>query len=119
MLPWQKYAKFKIKSGGKSTKPKLGNFNIHIDQKAKKWFTNLSVQEYVIKAIELDNDFSKKTEKYPTALRNKLRAARYILMFQMAEKSGILDKLIAEIYFSSSKINMNKNDLSGPFVKIQ
>lgn len=108
-----------IKSGGKSTKPKLGNFNIHIDQKEKKWFTNLSVQEYVIKAIELDNDFSKKTEKYPTALRNKLRAARYILMFQIAEKSGNLDKLIAEIYFSSSKINMNKNDLSGPFVKIQ
>ena len=108
-----------IKSGGKTTKPKLGKFNIHINQKGKKWWTNMNVDEYMDKAIELDNDFPKKTEKYPTALRNKLRAARYILMFQEAESDGLLDNLIAELYFSSSKINMDKKDLSGPFVKIQ
>jgi hypothetical protein len=40
-------------------------------------------------------------------------------MFQEAESDGLLDNLIAELYFSSSKINMDKKDLSGPFVKIQ
>ena len=30
-----------------------------------------------------------------------------------------LSNLIAELYFASSKINMSKDDLSGPFIKIQ
>ena len=71
------------------------------------------------KAIELDNEYTKKTDKYPVALRSKLRSLRYIKMFQKAKKDGVLDNLIAEIYFASSKINISDKDLSGPFIKIQ
>ena len=41
--------------------------------------------------------------------------------FQKAEEESEnrLSNLIAELYFASSKINMSKDDLSGPFIKIQ
>ena len=111
----------KIKVGGGTTSPKLTPFNIHLDRNAKKWWSNMSAKDYVDKLIELDNEFPTKTDKFPKALRSKLRAARYILMFQKAEAAtpSKLDNLIAELYFASSKVNINKDDLSGPFIKIQ
>ena len=111
-----------IKSGGDTTAVKTPfEFNIHLDKAGGKWFSNLSAKEYMNKLVEIDNTFKKKTDKFPKALRSKLRAARYILMFQKAEKESEekLSELIAEIYFASSKINMSKDDLSGPFIKIQ
>tara|TARA_Y100001963_G_C6735520_1_gene426177 strand:+ start:69 stop:1472 length:1404 start_codon:yes stop_codon:yes gene_type:complete len=112
----------KIKTGGAQTQIQAPfAFNIHLDRSAGKWWSNLSATEYVNKLVELDDEYSKKTDKFPKALRSKFRAARYILMFQEAEKDGehTLSELIAEIYFSSSKINMSKDDVSGPFIKIQ
>ena len=111
----------KIKVGGGTTSPKLTPFNIHLDRNAKKWWSNMSAKDYVDKLIELDNEFPTKTDKFPKALRSKLRAARYILMFQKAEAAtpSKLDNLIAELYFASSKVNISKDDLSGPFIKIQ
>ena len=96
-------------------------FNLHLNKKDGKWWSDLSAEEYVDGLVELDNQYSNKTDKFPKALRSKFRAARYILMFQKAEdaKPSKLDNLIAELYFSSSKINMSKDDLSGPFIKIQ
>ena len=111
-----------IKSGGNTTSvQKPFDFNIHLDKKSGKYFSRLSAKEYVNKLVELDNDFKDKTDKFPKALRSKFRAARYILMFQKAEQESEnrLSNLIAELYFASSKINMSKDDLSGPFIKIQ
>ena len=111
-----------IKSGGNTTAvQKPFDFNIHLDKKSGKYFSRLSAKEYVNKLVELDNDFKDKTDKFPKALRSKFRAARYILMFQKAEQESEnrLSNLIAELYFASSKINMSKDDLSGPFIKIQ
>ena len=111
-----------IKSGGNTTAvQKPFDFNIHLDKKSGKYFSRLSAKEYVDKLVELDNDFKDKTDKFPKALRSKFRAARYILMFQKAEQESEnrLSNLIAELYFASSKINMSKDDLSGPFIKIQ
>ena len=111
-----------IKKGGDTTAvQKPFDFNIHLDKSGGKWFSNLSAKEYMNKLVEIDNTFKKKTDKFPKALRSKLRAARYILMFQKAEKESPekLSELIAEIYFSSAKINISKEDLSGPFIKIQ
>ena len=111
-----------IKKGGTTTAvQKPFDFNIHLNKKSGKYFSKLSAKEYVDKLVELDNDFKNKTDKFPKALRSKFRAARYILMFQKAEEESEsrLSTLIAEIYFASSKINMSKDDLSGPFIKIQ
>tara|TARA_R100000008_G_C3566409_1_gene159372 strand:- start:17 stop:1369 length:1353 start_codon:yes stop_codon:yes gene_type:complete len=103
---------------GKDPKPDLGKFSIHL-KRPNKWWDNLSPSDFMNKAIELDNEYTKKTDKYPVALRSKLRSLRYIKMFQKAKKDGVLDNLIAEIYFASSKINISDKDLSGPFIKIQ
>ena len=113
----------KIKVGG-SLKTGVESpfaFNIHLNKKADKWWTNMSAKDYVNKLVELDNDYKRKTDKFPKALRNKLRAARYIYMFQEAERDSehTLSQLIAELYFASSKINISPKDLSGPFIKIQ
>ena len=111
-----------IKKGGDTTAvQKPFDFNIHLDKRSGKYFSRLSAKEYVDKLVELDNDFQNKTDKFPKALRSKFRAARYILMFQKAEEESEnrLSNLIAELYFASSKINMSKDDLSGPFIKIQ
>ena len=74
-----------------------------------------------IASVELDDEYPKKTDKFPKALRSKFRAARYIYMFQEAERDSehTLSQLIAELYFASSKINISPKDLSGPFIKIQ
>ena len=81
----------------------------------------MSAKDYVNKLVELDNDYKRKTDKFPKALRNKFRALRYIYMFQEAERDSnhTLSQLIAELYFASSKINISPKDLSGPFIKIQ
>tara|TARA_R100001594_G_C4023961_1_gene259753 strand:- start:27 stop:1445 length:1419 start_codon:yes stop_codon:yes gene_type:complete len=111
-----------IKKGGGQTQVQAPfAFNIHLNRKAGKWWSNMSATEYVDKLVELDNEYKKKTDKFPKALRSKFRAARYIYMFQEAERDSNhkLSQLIAELYFASSKINISKNDLSGPFIKIQ
>jgi len=111
-----------IKGNGKhNTTADLGKFDIHLNRQADKWWSNMTVKDYMDKVVELDNEFKNKRDKFPTALRNKLRAARYILMFQKAadETPSKLDNLIAEVYFASSKVNISKDDLSGPFIKIQ
>ena len=81
----------------------------------------MSAKDYVDKLVELDDEYKKKTDKFPKALRSKFRAARYIYMFQEAERDSehTLSQLIAELYFASSKINISPKDLSGPFIKIQ
>ena len=71
------------------------------------------------KAIQLDNEYKTKNDKYPVALRSKLRSLRYIKAFQKANKDDRLGDLIAILYFASSKINISDKDLSGPFIKIQ
>ena len=111
-----------IKKGGGQTQVQSPfAFNIHLNRKAGKWWSNLSAKEYVDKLVELDDEYPKKTDKFPKALRSKFRAARYIYMFQEAERDSehTLSQLIAELYFASSKINISPKDLSGPFIKIQ
>ena len=111
-----------IKKGGGQTQVQAPfAFNIHINRKDNKWWSNLSAKEYVDKLVELDDEYKKKTDKFPKALRSKFRAARYIYMFQEAERDSehTLSQLIAELYFASSKINISPKDLSGPFIKIQ
>ena len=102
-----------------NTQPQLGDFEVLLDRATNKWWTNMSATDWVNKVVELDDEFTKKNEVYPKALRSKLRAARYIYMFQQAEREHRLGRLIAEIYFASAKINISKDDLSGPFIKIQ
>mgnify|MGYP001168206141 FL=1 len=111
-----------VKKGGGQTQVQAPfAFNIHLNRKAGKWWSNLSAKEYVDKLVELDDEYPKKTDKFPKALRSKFRAARYIYMFQEAERDSehTLSQLIAELYFASSKINISPKDLSGPFIKIQ
>ena len=101
-----------------SPKPDLGKFSIHL-QRPDKWFDNLTPKEFMNKAIQLDNEYKTKNDKYPVALRSKLRSLRYIKAFQKANKDDRLGDLIAILYFASSKINFSDKDLSGPFIKIQ
>ena len=111
-----------IKKGGGQTQVQAPfAFNIHINRKAGKWWSHMSAKDYVDKLVELDDEYKKKTDKFPKALRSKFRAARYIYMFQEAERDSehTLSQLIAELYFASSKINISPKDLSGPFIKIQ
>tara|TARA_B100001250_G_scaffold406553_1_gene425795 strand:- start:27 stop:1442 length:1416 start_codon:yes stop_codon:yes gene_type:complete len=111
-----------IKKGGGQTQVQAPfAFNIHINRKDNKWWSNMSAKDYVDKLVELDDEYKKKTDKFPKALRSKFRAARYIYMFQEAERDSehTLSQLIAELYFASSKINISAKDLSGPFIKIQ
>ena len=111
-----------IKKGGGQTQVQSPfAFNIHLNRKADKWWSNMSAKDYVDKLVELDDEYPKKTDKFPKALRSKFRAARYIYMFQEAERDSnhTLSQLIAELYFASSKINISPKDLSGPFIKIQ
>ena len=113
--------KIKVGGGLKTGVESPFTLNIHLNKKADKWWSNMSAKDYVNKLVELDNDYKRKTDKFPKALRNKFRALRYIYMFQEAERDSnhTLSQLIAELYFASSKINISPKDLSGPFIKIQ
>ena len=53
--------------------------------------------------------------------RSKLRSFRYIDMIYEAsnENPSQLGELLASIYFYSAKINFKKDQLSGPFIKVQ
>ena len=53
--------------------------------------------------------------------RSKLRSFRYIDMIYQAsnENPSQLGELLASIYFYSAKINFKKDQLSGPFIKVQ
>ena len=123
---WKKLLN-EVKDGGsskKGTKVDWGSkgWSVHVskDPTVGEWHDNMSVEDWVDAVIAFDNTYEKKTDKFPEALRNKLRAARYIKMFQMAgENKHELDRLLATLYFASAKVNMSKDDLSGPFWKIQ
>jgi len=41
------------------------------------------------------------------------------MMFLQANKDGKLGELVSHSYFLSSKMNINQEDLAGPFVKVQ
>jgi len=93
----------------------FGDFSFTIKNKK----TKHTPEEFLDKAFALDSTFRSKTTGFPLKLRSKLRIFRYINTFIKANSDGRLDELIAEIYFSSSKVNMKDGDLSGPFIKIQ
>ena len=88
---------------------------------------NPTVREWMEAAANEDNKVTKKTSKdFPLRFRSKLRLLRYMKMFVNATKGpqddGVpiaLSKLIATLFYSSAKINMTQEDLSGPFIKIQ
>ena len=89
--------------------------------------TKPTVREWVEACANEDNKVAKKTEKnFPLRFRSKLRLLRYMKMFVESVKGpkdkGIpikLSNLIATLYYTSAKINMTQEDLSGPFIKIQ
>ena len=89
--------------------------------------TKPTVREWVEACANEDNKVTKKTEKnFPLRFRSKLRLLRYMKMFVESVKGpkdkGIpikLSNLIATLYYTSAKINMTQEDLSGPFIKIQ
>ena len=110
---WKNYIK-SINSDSTISKT-FGNFSI---QQGKK-VTSYSPEEFLQKAFLIDEGYKAKTTGFPLKLRSKMRLLRYMKAFIKAKKDGRLAELIAEIYFSSSKINMRDGDLSGPFVKIQ
>ena len=88
---------------------------------------NPTVREWMEAAANEDNKVTKKTSKdFPLRFRSKLRLLRYMKMFVNATKGSkddgvpiALSKLIATLFYSSAKINMTQEDLSGPFIKIQ
>ena len=80
---------------------------------------NKSVNYLEKQILIKDGLYKTKNDKYPVALRSKLRSLRYIKAFQKANKDDRLGDLIAILYFASSKINISDKDLSGPFIKIQ
>tara|TARA_R100000008_G_C3567847_1_gene160210 strand:+ start:49 stop:1446 length:1398 start_codon:yes stop_codon:yes gene_type:complete len=88
---------------------------------------NPTPREWMEAAANEDNKVTKKTGKdFPLRFRSKLRLLRYMKMFVNATKGpkddGVpiaLSKLIATLFYSSAKINMTQEDLSGPFIKIQ
>ena len=99
-----------------STIPKtFGNFTIQQGKTTRSY----SPEEFLQKAFLIDEGYRAKTTGFPLKLRSKMRLLRYMKAFIKAKRDGRLAELIAEIYFSSSKINMRDGDLSGPFVKIQ
>ena len=58
-------------------------------------------------------------KNFATKVRAKLRHLRYIMMFLQANKDGKLGELVSHSYFLSSKMNIDQEDLAGPFVKVQ
>ena len=93
----------------------------------KRNLNNPTVREWMEACANEDNKVAKKTGKnFPLRFRSKLRLLRYMKMFVESVKGpkdkGIpkkLSNLIATLYYTSAKINMTQEDLSGPFIKIQ
>ena len=83
------------------------------------YYLDLEKENREIKSDTSQLKYKTKNDKYPVALRSKLRSLRYIKAFQKANKDDRLGDLIAILYFASSKINISDKDLSGPFIKIQ
>lgn len=110
---WKDYIK-KIAADNTVNK-EFGAFTITTGKTIEKY----SPEEFLDKAFLIDEGFRAKTTGFPLKLRSKLRLLRYMKAFVKAKRSGRMEELIAEIYFSSSKINMRDGDLSGPFIKIQ
>ena len=79
------------------------------------------------KAIQLDNMSDKdvkilyKAQKgdYSAKLRNKLRHLRTIKsILNSQKKNDLFSKFLMHIYFRSAKMNINNEDLVGPFLKV-
>lgn len=78
-----------------------------------------SPEDFISVCANIDLTHRNKTSGFPLKFRSKLRLLRFIKSFIKAKSDGVLDDIIAEMYFASSKINMTDEDLSGPFIKIQ
>ena len=89
--------------------------------------TNLTPGQWVYACANADSKVKKKTSKdFALRFRSKLRLLRYMKMFVKSVKGPKdndvpikLSNLIATLYYTSAKINMTQEDLSGPFIKIQ
>ena len=81
----------------------------------------VSEEELIDKMLFHDKQQKKKDEKrsYSVKLRCKLRCLRYINCYVQAQKDKKLHYLLTEIYLASSKIQMDMEDVQGPFIKIQ
>lgn len=110
---WKNYVKSVVSD--RTIQKTFGDFSFTIKNKK----TTHTPEEFLEKAFILDTTFKTKTTGFPLKLRSKMRLFRYMKSFIKAKADNRLDELIAEIYFSSSKINMKDGDLSGPFIKIQ
>jgi len=110
---WKNY--IKTISSDSTISKTFGNFTIQQGKTTRSY----SPEEFLQKAFLIDEGYRAKTTGFPLKLRSKMRLLRYMKAFIKAKKDGRLAELIAEIYFSSSKVNMRDGDLSGPFVKIQ
>ena len=103
------------------------NFGPMTFKVGKRKLNNPTVREWMEACANEDNKVAKKTGKnFPLRFRSKLRLLRYMKMFVESVKGpkdkGIpkkLSNLIATLYYTSAKINMTQEDLSGPFIKIQ
>tara|TARA_R100001163_G_C5044776_1_gene182229 strand:+ start:80 stop:1396 length:1317 start_codon:yes stop_codon:yes gene_type:complete len=110
---WKNY--IKTISSDSTISKTFGNFTIQQGKTTRSY----SPEEFLQRAFLIDEGYRAKTTGFPLKLRSKMRLLRYMKAFIKAKKDRRLAELIAEIYFSSSKINMRDGDLSGPFVKIQ
>jgi hypothetical protein len=81
----------------------------------------VSEEELIDKMLFHDKQQKRKDEKrsYSVKLRCKLRCLRYINCYIQAQKNKKLHYLLTEIYLASSKIQMDMEDVQGPFIKIQ
>ena len=88
---------------------------------------SVSSKEFMKKAIQLDNMSDKdvkilyKAQKgdYSAKLRNKLRHLRTIKsILNSQKKNDLFSKFLMHIYFRSAKMNINNEDLVGPFLKV-
>ena len=103
------------------------NFGLMSFNVGSRKLNNPTVRQWVEACVNEDNKIKRKTGKdFPLRFRSKLRLLRYMKMFKESLKGPKdgnvpkkLSKLIATLFYSSAKINMTQEDLSGPFIKIQ
>ena len=107
---WQNYIDSIISGKRKNVPINLGNFTIG--------GKNVQPDEF-IKLIALMDKGKPGGKNFDQKMRAKLRHLRYIKMFYEADKKKKLGELISHAYFLSSKMNINQDDLSGPFIKVQ
>lgn len=87
----------------------------------------LNPKEFMSKAIMIDNMsddnvklfYNAQKGDYSAKLRNKLRHLRTIKsILNSQKKNDLFSKFLMHIYFRSAKMNINNEDLVGPFLKV-